>query len=96
MNFSNWRKHSLDQALTNSLGTADMQKYQGYFTQQIANWIKSQGRTMIGWSEIMNGGLVTNAALMDWLNGSSSRAVQTATNRQYVVMAPSATLYINK
>jgi len=91
--FDNWRRHSLDQALTNALGTTDMQKYQGYFAQQIANWIKSQGRTMMGWSEIMNGGIVTNAALMDWLN---TRAVQTATNRQYVVMAPSATLYINK
>ncbi len=93
VNFSNWQKHSLDQELMSSLGLSSYQQYQGYFTQQIANWIKSQGRTMIGWSEIMNGGVVTNAALMDWLN---TRAVQTATNRQYVVMAPSATLYINK
>ena len=68
VNSSNWSKHSLDQALINSLGLSSMQQYQGYFTQQIANWIKSQGRTMIGWSEIMNGGNVTNAALMDWLN----------------------------
>jgi hexosaminidase len=73
-----------------------MQVYQGYFTQQIANWIKSQGRTMIGWTEIVNGGLVTNAALMDWQNGTSSRAAQVATNRQYVVMSPSAVMYINK
>jgi len=93
VNFSNWRRHSLDQALTNSLGTTDMQAYQRHFAQQMANWIKSQGRMLIGWSEIMNGGLVTNAALMDWLN---TRAVQAATNRQYVVMAPSSTLYINK
>jgi hexosaminidase len=96
VNFGNWNKHSLDQALTNSLGISDMQKYQGYFTQQIANWIKSQGRTMIGWSEIMNGGLVTNAALMDWINGTGSRAVQAATNREYVVMTPSAVMYLNK
>lgn len=96
VNFGNWNKHSLDQALTNSLGITDMQKYQGYFTQQIADWIKSQGRTMIGWSEIMNGGLVTNATLMDWINGSGSRALQAATNQQYVVMTPSAVMYINK
>ena len=96
VNFSNWRRHSLDQALTNSLGTTNMQVYQGYFTQQIANWIKSRGRTMIGWTEIVNGGLVTNAALMDWQNGTSSRAAQVATNRQYVVMSPSAVMYINK
>ena len=93
VNFGNWNKHSLDQALTNSIGTANMQVYQRYFTQQIANWIKSKGRTMMGWSEIMNGGTVTNASLMDWLN---TRAAQAATNSEYVVMAPSSTLYINK
>ena len=93
VNFGNWNKHTLDQQATNALGTASMQVYQGYFAQQMSNWIKDQGRTMIGWSEIMNGGLVTNTAMMDWLN---TMAVRTATNRQYVVMAASATLYINK
>lgn len=93
VNFGNWNKHSLDQALTNSLGTSSMQVYQGHFTQQIANWLKTKGRTMMGWSEIMNGGTLTNASLMDWLN---TRAAQAATNSEYVVMAPSATLYINK
>jgi hexosaminidase len=91
--FTNWNNHVLDQQMTNSLGTGSMQVYQSYFTQQIANWLKSKGRTMMGWSEIMNGGTVTNASLMDWLN---TRAVQAATNSEYVVMAPSATLYINK
>ncbi len=66
VNFSNWQKHSLDQTLISTLGISTMQQYQAYFTQQIADWIKSQGRTMIGWSEILNGGQVTNAVLMDW------------------------------
>ena len=94
--FNNWQNHSLDQQRTNELGISSMQVYQGHFTQQIADWVKSQGRVMMGWSEIMNGGLVTNAALMDWKNGADSRAMQAATNRQPVVMCPSATLYINK
>ena len=96
VDFRNWNRHSLDRALTNSLGINNMQVYQSYFTQNIANWIKSQGRTMIGWSEIMNGGTVTNAALMDWINGTGSRAIQAATNQEYVVMTPSAICYINK
>jgi hexosaminidase len=96
VNFANWNRHSLDQAATNALGTASMQVYQGNFAQQIANFIKSKGRTMIGWSEILNGGLVTNTALMDWKDGTSSRAQQAATNRQYAVMTSSANLYINK
>src|ERR1051325_1236156 len=100
VNFGNWSKHSLDTALTNSLGLTNTpggpsgaQKYQGWFAQNIANWIKSKGRTMIGWSEIMNGGTVTNCALMDWLN---TKAPQAATNQEYVVMENSAVLYINK
>jgi hexosaminidase len=96
VNFGNWSKHSLDVALTNSLGLSSMQQYQGYFAQNMANWIKAQGRTMIGWSEVLNGGLVTNIALMDWQNGTLSRAAQAATNREYVVMCPSAVCYINK
>lgn len=97
--FNNWIAHALDQQTMTNLGfvpttaTTNLQKYQGHFTQQIANWLKSQGRTMMGWSEIMNGGTLTNASLMDWLN---TRGVQAATNSQYVVMAPSSTLYINK
>jgi len=97
--FTNWLHHALDQQAMTNLGlvptttTVNFQKYQSHFTQQIANWLKSQGRTMMGWSEIMNGGTVTNASLMDWLN---TRALQAATNGQAVVMSPSATLYINK
>jgi hexosaminidase len=97
VDFRNWQRHSLDQALTNTIGTTNMQVYQSYFTQQIADWIKSQGRTMIGWSEIMNGGTVTNAALMDWEpTGTPARAIQAATNQEYAVMCPSAICYINK
>jgi hexosaminidase len=97
VDFRNWQRHSLDRALTNSLGINSMQKYQGYFAQEIADWIKSQGRTMIGWSEIMNGGLVTNTALMDWEpTGTPARGIQAATNQEYVVMTPSAICYINK
>ena len=96
VNFGNWQKHSLDQALVNTLGLSSMQQYQGYFTQQIANWIKSRGRTMIGWSEILNGGLVTNAMLMDWITGTGSRALQAATNQEFVVMTPSTICYLNK
>jgi len=90
--FNNWTNHILDQQMTNVVGTTSLRVYQGWFAQQVANWIKGKGRTMMGWSEIMNGATVTNTALMDWLN---TRAVQAATNSLYVVMAPSTTLYIN-
>jgi hexosaminidase len=91
--FNNWINHTLDREMTNALGASSMRVYQSHFTQEMADWIRSKGRTLIGWSEIYNGGLVTNSAVMDWLN---TRGAQAATNRQYAVMAPSSTLYINK
>ncbi len=95
VNYNNWQLHSLDQELMSSLGITSLQKYQSYFTQQIADWIKARGKTMIGWSEIMNGGLVTNAVLMDWKINANSRAIQAATNQQFVVMTPTSHCYIN-
>jgi len=95
VNFNNWQQHSMDRELMSRMGMSSYQAYQGYFTQQIANWIKSRGRTMVGWSEILNGGLVTNVILMDWKTGTSSRAAQAATNRQGVVMTPNSYCYIN-
>ena len=97
VNSYNWQRHSLDQALASSIGTSPVfADYQRYFTQQMADWVKSQGRTLIGWSEILNGGLVTNAVLMDWKVGANSRATQAATNQQYVVMTPTSYCYINE
>ncbi|HET9636682.1 MAG TPA: beta-N-acetylhexosaminidase, partial [Gemmatimonadaceae bacterium] len=51
VNFNNWQQHSLDQQLMSDLGITSYQKYQSYFTQQIADFVKGRGRTMIGWSE---------------------------------------------
>ena len=43
---------------------------------------------MIGWSEIEYGGILTNAACMDWITGSGNEAMPTASARQYVVRCP--------
>lgn len=93
--YYNWSRHQLDIDLGNSLGTGTGQKYQGYFAQRIANFAATKGRTIIGWSELFNGGFVTNAVLMDWLTGTSSRATFAATNGGKVVMTPTSTCYIN-
>jgi len=50
---------------------------------------------MIGWSEIENGGVLANAAVMDWITGSGSTAVAAATAGKFVVMTPNTNCYIN-
>jgi hexosaminidase len=93
--FQYWAAHSLDVAKTNQLGIGSWQKYQAWFTQQIANWLHDHGRLMVGWSEIQNGGILTNAVCMDWLTGASSKAIPTASAGQFVVMSPNASCYYN-
>jgi hexosaminidase len=50
---------------------------------------------MIGWSEYEAGGVVPNAAVMDWETGSSSEAVPVAEAGDKVVMSPDNNCYIN-
>src|SRR5436305_1141756 len=61
----------------------------------MANFVQSKGRLMMGWTEFENGGVLTNAALMDWQTGTASQAVNAATNGQQVVMSPDNKCYIN-
>jgi hexosaminidase len=74
-------------------GTTSIIAYQHWFSTQIANFVQSKGRTMIGWTEFEAGGVVTNAALMDWQNSASSVTVAEA--GLPVIEASDASLYIN-
>lgn len=69
--------------------------YQHWFSTNMANFLHANGRTMIGWTEIEYGGTVTNAAVMDWQTGATSKAVATAEAGQKVVMAPNTNCYLN-
>jgi hexosaminidase len=70
--------------------------YQHWFSTNIAAFLKSNGRTMVGWTEFEAGGTVTNAVLMDWENPKQGAAAGiTASNRQYVVVAWETNCYFN-
>jgi hexosaminidase len=95
-----WNTYNAD--VTNMLahgitpnGTTSIVAYQRWFSTNIASFLQSNGRVMMGWTEFENGGVLTNAALMDWIAGSQSQAVNAATNGQKVVMSPNAKCYIN-
>jgi hexosaminidase len=76
-------------------GSTSIIAYQHWFSTNMAAFVQSQGRVMMAWTEFENGGILTNAALMDWQTGTSSRAVAAATNGQPVVMSPDSNWYIN-
>jgi hexosaminidase len=95
-----WNSYNAD--VTNMLahgitpnGTTSIIAYQRWFSTNIASFLQANGRVMMGWSEFENGGVLTNAALMDWITGGGSQAVNAATNGQKVVMSPNTRCYIN-
>lgn len=76
--------------ISTSGSTASRQQYQRWFSTNLCNFLRTSGRTMVGWSEFEAAGTITNAVLMDWLGTYAS---QTASNGQYVVMAPNGINY---
>lgn len=76
-------------------GSASEIAYQHWFSTNLAGFLKANGRTMCGWTEFENGGVVTNALLMDWETGGSSQATTVAKAQQPVVMTPDNNTYLN-
>jgi hexosaminidase len=76
-------------------GNTSIIAYQHWLSTNLDAYIQSKGRTMVGWTEYENGGIIPGAVLMDWEVGSSSKATATAEAGDKVVMSPETNCYIN-
>jgi hexosaminidase len=96
-----WTTYPPDNAQMQALGInpaggrASIIAYQHWFSTNLAAFVSANGRTMVAWSEFEAGGIVPNAALMDWGTGSGSYAIPAAEAGQPVVMTPSPRCYVN-
>ncbi len=66
---------------------------QSYFIEKMEKFVNSKGRKIIGWDEILEGGLAPNAAVMSWRGEAGGIAA--AKQKHYVVMTPDSPLYLN-
>ena len=66
---------------------------QSYFIKRIEKFVRSKGRRIIGWDEILEGGLAPDATVMNWRD--MSEGVKAAQQGHDVVMAPNAYLYFD-
>ncbi len=88
---SNWAKCEKCQARKTAEGLKNDRQLESYFIQRMENFINAHGRSLIGWSEIREGGLAKHAALMDWIGG----ATEGAREGHDVVMTPEADCYLD-
>ena len=75
-------------------GMKDEHELQSYFIQRIEKYVNSKGRTIIGWDEILEGGLAPNAVVMSWRGEAGGIAA--AKQNHYVIMTPDNPLYFNR
>ena len=61
-----WNKCPRCQARIKAEGLKDAEELQSYFMRRIEKMIEAKGRRMIGWDEILEGGLAPGAAVMSW------------------------------
>jgi hexosaminidase len=59
--------------------------------QRMEKFINAHGKTLLGWSELLQGGLAQNAAVMDWIGG----AREAASAGHDVVMSPTSHCYFD-
>ncbi len=74
-------------------GLKDEETLQSYFIYRIEKFLNSHGRTIIGWDEILEGGLAPNATVMSWRGTKGGiRAAELGHN---VIMTPDTHLYFD-
>ena len=88
-----WQKNSAIKALMQKENLKDMHAVQGYFTKRVEKIVNSKGKKMIGWDEILEGGLDPSAAIMSWRGMKSG--IEAAKKQHEVVMSPSTYAYLD-
>ena len=88
-----WKRSAFCQQLMKEKGIKDEHALQSYFIQRIEKYINSKGRQIIGWDEILEGGLAPNAKVMSWRGEAGG--IEAAKQHHDVIMTPIDYCYFN-
>ncbi len=88
-----WKKCPKCQALMKKKGMKNVEELQSYMIHHADSFLTVHGRKMIGWDEIMEGGLSPQATVMSWRGESAG--FQTARMGQDVIMTPGNYMYFD-
>ncbi|MEV7324525.1 beta-N-acetylhexosaminidase [Streptomyces sp. NPDC093970] len=88
-----WRASPAAQARIKELGLADEDGLQAWFVGHFAKWLSARGRRLIGWDEILEGGIAEGAAVASWRGYGGGIAAARAGHD--VVMCPEQHVYLD-
>jgi len=88
-----WKRSPAAQARIKELGLADEDELQSWFIRHFDTWLTGRGRRLIGWDEILEGGLAPGAAVSSWRGYAGGIAAAEAGHD--VVMCPEQQVYLD-
>jgi hexosaminidase len=88
-----WKASPRIQARIKELGVADEHELQSWFIRQMDTFLASHKRRLIGWDEILEGGLAENAVVMSWRG--TKGGIEAARAGHDVVMTPTSHTYFD-
>lgn len=91
--FSHWKKSAFVHTLMQREHLSTYPQVQAYFERRIEQHIESKGRRMVGWDEILDGGISPNAVIMSWRGVRGG--IVAAQHGNAAVMSPDGPLYFN-
>jgi hexosaminidase len=88
-----WKECPKCQARIKANGLKDEHELQSYFIKRISNYLVGKGKKVIGWDEILQGGLAPGAVVQSWQ--SFQGAIDAARLGHYVICSPASHTYLN-
>ena len=88
-----WEKSKLAQQVIKREGLKDEFELQSYFIKRMEKFLVSKGKKLIGWDEILEGGLAPDATVMSWRGVAGG--IEAAESGHDVVMSPNADMYFD-
>lgn len=88
-----WKTCAKCQKRIKENGLKDEHELQSYFISRIEKYLNSKGRQIIGWDEILEGGLAPNASVMSWRG--TDGGIAAAKQKHNVVMSPGKPCYFD-
>lgn len=88
-----WKKSAFCQELIKKNNLKDEHELQSYFIRRMEKFLNSKGRSIIGWDEILEGGLAPNATVMSWRG--TEGGIAAARQKHNVIMTPGEFCYLD-
>lgn len=88
-----WKKCEKCQKRIKDLNLKDEHELQSYFIQRMEKYINTKGKKLIGWDEILEGGLSKTAIVMSWRGEKGG--IEAAKQKNTVIMTPTTYVYFD-